>query len=255
MNLPSTQIETLQPATADELRAALRALFDQFPAPDGNSEGKYLGYFMALEGEPKWAVERAVRKFIRGEVAEHDGRFLPSSAELARIVRGYSDHARKIRDLNEKHRPFKPLERVFPNTDMPSNPEMAARVRKVISGTASRMSLDALNWQGFPGLQELQRWKLPVGTIFVAADNTVIYPDGTVETWAAIESRMRKGAPRELPKPEPLTEDVKVSPSPELVEAMRRKEWLLEQERRGEVSDSDTATDPQAWRFETEGVG
>jgi len=237
----------LQPATADELRAALRALFDQFPAPDGNSEGKYLGYFMALEGEPKWAVERAARKFIRGEVAEHDGRFLPSSAELARIVRSYSDHARKIRALNERSRQFKPLERVFANPDIPSNPEMAARIRKVISGTASRMSLDALSWRGFPSLQEFQNWKMPVGTIFVAADRTVIYPDGTVETWEAIESRMRKASPPKPAKPEPLVEEVAVAPSPELLAGLRRKAWLAKQER----GEGEEPVDPQAWRFET----
>jgi hypothetical protein len=239
-------METLQPATADELRAALKALFDQFPAPDGNSEGKYLGYFMALEGEPKWAVERAARKFIRGEVAEHDGRFLPSSAELARIVRSYSDHARKIRDLSERTRQFKPLERVFANPDIPSNPEMAARIRKVISGAAGRMNLDALNWRGFPSLQEFQSWKLPTGTIFVGADRTVIYPDGTVETWAAIESRMRKAAPPKPSEPEPLVEEVAVAPSPELLAAMRRKEWLAKQER----GEGEEPVDPQAWRFE-----
>jgi hypothetical protein len=137
---------------------------------------------------------------------------------------------------------------------MPSNPQMAARLGKVISSTASAMNLDALNWRGFPSLQEFQNWKMPVGTIFVAADNTVIYPDGTVETWAAIESRMRKKAPPKPSEPAPLVEEVAVSPSPELVEAMRRKAWLREQELRGEADDSDTPADPQAWRFEMEGA-
>ena len=246
MSVPSTEVENLRPASTDEMRAALAALFDQFPAPDGNSEGKYLGYFMALEGEPKWAVERAARKFIRGEVAEHDGRFLPSSAELARIVRSYSDHARRIHDLKQKSQQFKPLERVFANPDIPSNPEMAARIRKVISGAAGRMNLDALNWRGFPSLQEFQSWKLPTGTIFVGADRTVIYPDGTVETWAAIESRMRKAAPPKPSEPAPLAEEVAVAPSPELLAAMRRKEWLAKQER----GEGEEPVDPQAWRFD-----
>ena len=133
------------------------------------------------------------------------------------------------------------------NADMPSNPQMAARLGKVISSTASAMNLDALNWRGFPSLQEFQSWKMPVGTIFVGADRTVIYPDGTVETWAAIESRMRKGgSPPKPAKPEPLVEEVAVAPSPELLAALRRKEWLAKQER----GEGEEPVDPQAWRFE-----
>jgi hypothetical protein len=78
----------------------------------------------------------------------------------------------------------------------------------------------------WPGLQELQRWKLPAGTIFVAADATVIYPDGTVETWAAIQGRTRKEVPPEPSEPEtPLTEEVAVPPSPELLAVLQRQEW------------------------------
>ena len=132
------------------------------------------------------------------------------------------------------------------NADMPSNPQMAARLGNVISSTASAMNLDALNWRGFPSLQEFQSWKLPVGTTFVAADRTVIYPDGRVETWAAIESRMRKAAPPKPSEPAPLVEEVAVAPSPELLAAMRRKEWLAKQER----GEGEEPVDPQAWRFE-----
>jgi hypothetical protein len=98
----------------------------------------------------------------------------------------------------------------------------------------------------WPGLQELQRWKLPVGTIFVAADATVIYPDGTVETWASIQGRTRKEVPPEPSEPEPLVEEVAVAPSPELLAALRRKEWLAKQER----GEGEEPVDPQAWRFE-----
>ena len=227
MNLPSTQIETLQPATVDELRAVLKALFAQFPVSDGNAEGKYLGYFMALEGEPKWAVERAARKFIRGEVAEHDGRFLPSSAELARIVRGYSDHARRIRDLKENLRPFRPIERVVPNTDRPDNPQMAARVRHVFSGAATV----GIGDHPFPSMDEFRSWKLPTGTQIVAADGTVIYPNGVVEKWTSIQRRVGKQTAAEKPtQPDPLAVEVAVSPSPQTMEVMRRKEWLKKQE-------------------------
>lgn len=42
-------------------------------------------------------------------------------------------------------------------------------------------------------LAELQSWRLPTGTIFDAYHQTVTYPDGTVEGWAAIERRLREG--------------------------------------------------------------
>jgi len=46
----------------------------------------------------------------------------------------------------------------------------------------------------------------------------------------------------------PLTEEVAVASSPELLAALRRKEWLAKQERGEEASEP---ADPQAWRFET----
>jgi hypothetical protein len=61
---------------------------------DGDAEGKLLGYVIALEGQSAWALERAVRLFLKGEVAEHNGRFLPTSAELARVVRAEADFVR-----------------------------------------------------------------------------------------------------------------------------------------------------------------
>jgi hypothetical protein len=45
----------------------------------------------------------------------------------------------------------------------------------------------------------------------------------------------------------PLTEEAAVSPSPELLASLRRKEWLAKQER----GEGEEPVDPQAWRFET----
>lgn len=136
----------------------LRPLFAQFPAQDGDAEGKLLGYVIGLEGEPRWSIERAVRKFIRGEVEGHDGRFLPSSAELAKISRTETDYARKRADQRARFGDRKPVPRGhdFAVTD----------------------------WRRkFPGLGEFKSWNLPAGAIIQARDATVHFPDGTVRTW------------------------------------------------------------------------
>lgn len=46
-----------------------------------------MGYLIALEDAEAPALMAAVRSYLCGRVEEHDGRFLPTSAELARVVR------------------------------------------------------------------------------------------------------------------------------------------------------------------------
>jgi len=101
----------------------------------------------------------------------------------------------------------------------------------------------------WPELKEFQRWKLPTGTIIVAANATVIYPNGTIEGWASVQKRVGKQAaerPPEMRQPEVPAEEPAVSPSPELVETLRRKEWLVARQ-----TTAEEPADPQAWRFET----
>jgi len=93
----------------------------------------------------------------------------------------------------------------------------------------------------WPELKEFQRWKLPVGTVIVAENATVIYPNGAVEGWLSAQQRVGKKTAPEPSKPEPMAEEVAASPSPELVETLRRKEWIA----------ASKDADPQAWRFET----
>jgi hypothetical protein len=101
----------------------------------------------------------------------------------------------------------------------------------------------------WPGLQEFHRWKLPVATKIVAADATVIYPNGTIEGWASVQQRVGKQAaerPPEMRQPEVPAEEPAASPSPELVETLLRKEWLAARQ-----TTASEPADPQAWRFET----
>lgn len=220
----------------------LAPLFSQFGTADGDMAGKLMGYLIALEHSTPQALKAAVRSYLSGSVEGHDGKFIPTSAELARVVRAEQAHLDKLAPR------LRIVDAGRPEPSPEARARMAAKLGKVISSTASAMSVGALNWQGFPGLQEFESWKLPTGTIFVAADKTVIYPDGAVESWAAIESRMRKPSPPKPSEPEPLAEEVAVAPSPELLAAMRRKEWLAKAERGEEASEP---ADPQAWRFET----
>jgi hypothetical protein len=136
---------------------------------------------------------------------------------------------------------FKPA---LPSPDRPSNPQMAARVGRVFSGAATV----GIGNHPFPSMEEFRRWNLPADTLIVAADGTVIYPNGAVEKWTSIQQRLKpaKAAPPEPSKPQAPTEEPAVTPSPQLIAAMQRKEWLAKAER-GEV---EASPDPDAWRSE-----
>lgn len=47
-------------------------------------------YLLAIEGCTLPALQCAVRRLVRGEVADHNGHFAPTTAELAKVVR-YED--------------------------------------------------------------------------------------------------------------------------------------------------------------------
>jgi hypothetical protein len=76
----------------------LERLFSAFPtAARADELLAAKTYLTALDGYSLEAIERSVNQFIRGDVPTHDGRFAPSTAELARNVRQW-DEAIKLRD-------------------------------------------------------------------------------------------------------------------------------------------------------------
>jgi hypothetical protein len=90
---------------------------------------------------------------------------------------------------------------------------------------------------GEPGrlfsVKEMESWRLPVRTEFVADDGGyVIYPNGSRETWAAIEARNRPAAPVSW-MDKPLTEETVATASPELKATLKRqdkfREWQNQQ--------------------------
>lgn len=46
-----------------------------------------MAYLMAVEEYTDWAIERAAKEFIKGEVDKHDRRFAPSTAQFAERVK------------------------------------------------------------------------------------------------------------------------------------------------------------------------
>lgn len=75
---------------------ALERLFSAFPTSARADELLTAKtYIEALEGYGIEAIERSVEQFIRGLVPWHDGRFAPSTAELARNVKDWDDAIRK----------------------------------------------------------------------------------------------------------------------------------------------------------------
>jgi len=69
----------------------LSMLFQSFPSSgDKTSPTMAKAYLLAIEGCTLPALQSAIRRFIRGEVEEHNGKFAPTTAELARAVR-YED--------------------------------------------------------------------------------------------------------------------------------------------------------------------
>lgn len=78
----------LSSASPDEAKSALRALFNAFPLAGHEDMTQVVGtYLIAIDGYCLAAIQRAVTKFIRGEVEGHDGRFLPTPAQISREVR------------------------------------------------------------------------------------------------------------------------------------------------------------------------
>lgn len=78
----------LSSASPIEAKSALRALFTAFPiAGHEDMNGVVSTYLMALDGYCLAAIQKSVMRFVRGEVEGHDGRFIPTPAQLSRDVR------------------------------------------------------------------------------------------------------------------------------------------------------------------------
>ena len=83
-----------------EAMGLLSMLFEAFPTSgDKGSETTAKAYLMAIEGCSIQGLREGVRRLIRGEVDDHNGKFIPPTAILARVVR-YEDLRIKIEARN-----------------------------------------------------------------------------------------------------------------------------------------------------------
>jgi hypothetical protein len=99
-------------------------LFEAFPSSsDKASETTAKAYLLAIEGCTIHGLRNGIRRFIRGEVEEHNGKFVPSTAILARVV-AYED--RRIR-LQASYDGRKRLERANADNVVELDPETRAR--------------------------------------------------------------------------------------------------------------------------------
>ncbi len=79
--------DQLKPAAGAEIAEQLHLLFSAMPMQAGSDPKTALtGYLIALQNRPLWAIEEAVKRFLRGEVAGASKKFCPRPPELAEIV-------------------------------------------------------------------------------------------------------------------------------------------------------------------------
>ena len=69
-----------------EATKLLKELFSAFPSMAASTEAAQV-YLSVVADYRLEALRGAVQRFVRGEVLDHNGRFVPSTAELARVVR------------------------------------------------------------------------------------------------------------------------------------------------------------------------
>lgn len=71
----------------DLKKSALEALFTTWPPIATEEPGPLVAvYRMAIEDLPGWAVQRAVKAFIKGKVGDHNPTFRPRAPEIAQEV-------------------------------------------------------------------------------------------------------------------------------------------------------------------------
>lgn len=89
-----TTVQQLKQSLAErpsksDMQETLARLFVGFPtaADSDGAKAKVAAYAEAIEDLPPWATRQAATDFNKGIVPEHDGRFLPTPAMLAKRAR------------------------------------------------------------------------------------------------------------------------------------------------------------------------
>lgn len=190
--------ETLASGTPEQFKVALAALLNTFPLGQtgGSQKDLVAAYLDTLQGEPAWAVTAAVRKFIHGKIEGHDGRFLPTSAQLGKAVRAETDWHRQQQAAQKAER-----KDFFEKTAPLTADQMASRREQVDAALSGAMfngpSHDRIMFADYPACRRRRRW--PDGTVLNAQRGVIEWPDGTEisygEWWHVKHSEKRAHAP------------------------------------------------------------
>lgn len=114
----------------------LSMLFEAFPTSgDKTSETTAKAYLLAIDGCSLPGLREAIRRLIRGEVDDHNGKFIPTTAVLARTVR-YEDE--RIR-LAAAHAGRKRIERARMENVVELDPETRARRKEQLAQLAIKL--------------------------------------------------------------------------------------------------------------------
>lgn len=78
----------LAPGPASDTSNAIITLLGTFPSTGGNDKARANGFRIALEDLPAWAIEEAVKRWLRGEDGEgsENYAFAPSPPQLRRLA-------------------------------------------------------------------------------------------------------------------------------------------------------------------------
>ena len=124
----------LTPATDRQIGDALAIMFAAFPASgtadEATGELRIRAYALALEGVTADGLRKAVKNILQGN-SDHDGRFVPTPPELAKMAR-FADLAKRahLNDLRRREQIVRNLERA--EQERQPTAEERERVQKLV---------------------------------------------------------------------------------------------------------------------------
>ncbi len=106
----------LDPAEPAEIAVRVNKLLRMYPDTKPLEKDTFQGYCIALQGEPLWAIEKAIKAFLSGKVERKNSEFVPSIEAFAKQVKSYTAHLKRagasdeaVRRTQEKIKPLPPL--------------------------------------------------------------------------------------------------------------------------------------------------
>jgi hypothetical protein len=114
------------------LPAKFQTLFATYPTNGNDLKAQIEAYSEAIKGHDIRDIEKAISRFLRGEVDGHNPAFAPTAPQVGAAVRK-AMHDRL--DLERAQKPYLP-----PPTLPPPDPESVARVQAMLSKAVAHMT-------------------------------------------------------------------------------------------------------------------